>query len=256
MKAINLLLILILQGLTTYGQGSLRVHQQEMYSIVKKIQQDTVSVAVLLYDNVVLQDFAGPIEVFDKAQNLTKGKFRTFTVGLSSKEIHTENNLLKITADYTLAHFPKADYIIIPGASMPMIQKLMENKSLTTFLKKQNADPKTKIVSVCTASYLLANAGILDDKKATTHYFVADDFEEKFPKIQLIRNVRFVDEGKIITSSGVTSGIDAALYIVGQHSGEMIQGMINRALQYTYGQNETWPTAPKGMRYRSEKQTN
>ncbi|SJN16909.1 Transcriptional regulator, AraC family [Sphingobacterium sp. JB170] len=242
--------------MTTYGQGSLRVHQQEMYSIVKKIQQDTITVAVLLYDDVVLQDFAGPIEVFDKAQNLTKGKFRTFTVGLSSKEIHTENNLLKITADYTLEHFPKADYIIIPGASMPVIHKLMENESLKAFLKKQNADPKTKIVSVCTATYLLASAGILDGKKATTHYFVADDFEEQFPKIQLVRNVRFVDEGKIITSSGVTSGIDAALHIVGHHSGEMIQGMINRALQYTYGQNETWPTAPKGMRYRSEKQTN
>ena len=243
-------------GLILYAQISTENHLQQMNNISNINKQDTITIAVLLYDDVVLQDFAGPIEVFNKAQNLTKRKFRTFTVGLSSKEIHTENNLLKITADYTLAHFPKADYIIIPGASMPIIQKLTENELLTSFLKKENADPKTKIVSVCTASYLLAKAGILDGKKATTHYFVADDFEEKFPKIQLIRNVRFVDEGKIITSSGVTSGIDAALHIVGQHSGETIQGMINRALQYTYGQNETWPTAPKGMRYRSEKQTN
>ena len=243
-------------GLILYAQISTENHLKQMNNISNINKQDTITVAVLLYDDVVLQDFAGPIEVFDKAQNLTKGKFRTFTVGLSSKEIHTENNLLKITADYTLAHFPKADYIIIPGASMPIIQKLTENELLTSFLKKENADPKTKIVSVCTASYLLAKAGILDGKKATTHYFVADDFEEQYPKIQLVRNVRFVDEGKIITSSGVTSGIDAALHIVGQHSGETIQGMINRALQYTYGQNETWPTAPKGMRYRSEKQTN
>lgn len=243
-------------GLILYAQISTENHLKQMNDISNINKQDTITVAVLLYDDVVLQDFAGPIEVFDKAQNLTKGKFRTFTVGLSSKEIHTENNLLKITADYTLEHFPKADYIIIPGASMPIIQKLTENELLTSFLKKENADPKTKIVSVCTASYLLAKAGILDGKKATTHYFVADDFEEQYPKIQLVRNVRFVDEGKIITSSGVTSGIDAALHIVGQHSGETIQGMINRALQYTYGQNETWPTAPKGMRYRSEKQTN
>ena len=243
-------------GLILYAQISTENHLRQMNNISNINKQDTITVAVLLYDDVVLQDFAGPIEVFDKAQNLTKGKFRTFTVGLSSKEIHTENNLLKITADYTLAHFPKADYIIIPGASMPIIQKLTENELLTSFLKKENADPKTKIVSVCTASYLLAKAGILDGKKATTHYFVADDFEEQYPKIQLVRNVRFVDEGKIITSSGVTSGIDAALHIVGQHSGKTIQGMINRALQYTYGQNETWPTAPKGMRYRSEKQTN
>lgn len=241
-------------GLMFFAQNSNADHLQKMNDISSKNTQDTITIAILLYDNVVLQDFAGPIEVFDKAQNLTKGKYKTFTVGLKSKEIHTENSLLRIIADYTLDNFPKSDYIIIPGASMPVIKELIKDEALTSFIKKENASPKIKIVSVCTASYLLANAGILDGKKATTHYFVADDFEKQFPKIQLVRNVRFVDEEKIITSSGVTSGIDAALHIVGRHSGEMIQGMINRALQYTYGQNETWPVAPQGMRYRSEKQ--
>ncbi len=234
-----------------YAQQHRDSHQQKMNSIVQ--EKDTISIAILLYDNVVLQDFSGPMEVFDKAQNLTKGKYKTFTIGLKSKEIHTENSLLKITTDYTLRDFTKADYIIIPGASMPVIKELMTDKILTKFIQRENTKVKTKIVSVCTASYLLANAGILDGKKATTHYFVAEDFREQYPNVQLVQNVRYVDQGKIITSSGVTSGIDAALYIVGQHSGEMIQGMINRALQYTYGQNEIWPIAPQGMRYRSEK---
>lgn len=242
MKYIFFLLILL--STNSYAQQHRDSHQQKMNSISQDKAQDTISIAILLYDNVVLQDFSGPMEVFSKAQNLTKGKYKTFTIGLKSKEIHTENSLLKITTDYTLRDFTKADYIIIPGASMPVIKELMTDEILKNFIQRENTEVKTKIVSVCTASYLLANAGILDGKNATTHYFVAEDFREQYPNVQLVQNVRYVDEGKIITSSGVTSGIDAALYIVGQHSGEMIQGMINRALQYTYGQNETWPIAP------------
>jgi transcriptional regulator GlxA family with amidase domain len=240
-------------GLMIYAQIPTSNHQQKMNKISEKIQQDTVKIAILLYDNVVLQDFAGPIEVFSKAQNLTKGKYKTFTVGLKSKNIYTENNLLNITADYLLNDSPKADYVLIPGASMPVIQSLMKDETLKDFILQANANQNSKMISICTASYLLANAGVLDGKNATTHYFVADDFEEQYPKIQLIRNVRYVDGGKIITSSGVTSGIDATLYIVGLHSGKKIQGMINRSLQYSYSEKEKWPVAPNGMRYKSEK---
>lgn len=215
------------------------------------MKNDTLNIAVLLYDNVVLQDFSGPMEVFSKAKSLTHGEYNIYTVGLHSKNISTENDLLKVTTDYTLDNFPAADYIIIPGANMKIIEGLENNKVLADFIRKENSNPSTKIVSICTASYLLAYSGILNDKKATTHYFVADDFSKKFPQITLIRDVRFVDEGKVITSSGITSGIDAALYIVGLRSGEKIQEMINRALQYNYGENNKWPTAMKNMSYKS-----
>ena len=69
-------------------------------------------------------------------------------------------------------------------------------------------------------------------------------------KLSVIKNVRFVDEGKFITSSGITSGIDTALYIVGTHSGEKIKQMISRALQYKFHEKENWPIAPNGMKYR------
>ncbi len=246
--------LFLLMGMLAQAQQKPEAHQLKMDKVSDKVEkQDTVKIAVVLYNNIVLQDFAGPMEVFSKAKNLTKGKYKIFTVGLDAKEIYTENNLLKIQADYTLEKFPKSDYIIIPGASMPTIKELMNNEKLKSSIIQWNENPETTVVSVCTASYLLANSGILNRKKATTHYFVADDFEEHYPKIQLIRNVRFVDEGKMMTSSGITSGIDAALHIVEQNSGEMIRAMINRALQYNFGENENWPIAPNGMRYQSEK---
>jgi len=135
---------------------------------------------------------------------------------------------------------------------MPVVKGLMKDEKLKSFINEWNTNPETKIVSICTASYILATSAILNGKTATTHYFVADNFEEQYPKIQVIRNVRYIEEDKVIASSGVTSGIDAALYIVGQHSGEIIQGMINRALQYNCGKNEKWTEAPNGIWYRSE----
>lgn len=226
--------------------------QKNKYSSFENIKNDTINIAVLLYDNVVLQDFSGPIEVFSKAKNLTDGKYNIFTIGLDSRNISTENKLVKITTDYTLNNFPPADYVIIPGANMKVIEELKNNHSLIDFIKKENNNPYSKIVSICTASYLLAYSNILNNKMATTHYFVAHDFSEKFPEVKLIRDVRFVDEGKIITSSGITSGIDVELYIVGLHSGKRIQEMINNALQYNYGHNQKWPTPKKGMKYKSK----
>lgn len=243
-------------GIRTYAKYAPESHSQKMDAIAKAAQQDTVKIAILLYNDITIQDFAGPLEVFSKAKNLTKGKYKTFTVGLSSGRIVSENSLLKIQPDYPIENFPAADYVIIPGASMPVINELMKDEKLNLYINKWNTDPNIKLVSICTASYLLANTGILNDRKATTHYYVADDFAETYPKVQLIRDVRYVDERKIITASGVTSGIDAALYIVGQHSGEPIQAMINRALQYNYSTNEKWPVPAKGMKYRRENKQN
>lgn len=245
-------ILLSLLGVISYAQSSSNNHLQKMEEVSTNVKNDTVTIAILLYNNISLQDFAGPLEVFSKANNLTKGKYKIFTVGLNSGQIVTENNLLKIKPDYGVDSFPKPDYIILPGASMPVVNVLMKDVKLKHMINNWNADPHIKIVSICTASYILANAGILYGKKATTHYFVADYFEEQYPKIDLIRDVRYVDEGKILTSSGVTSGIDAALYIVGKHHSEMIVDMINRALQYNYKNNEKWPTAKNGMRYNGE----
>ncbi|WP_185967810.1 DJ-1/PfpI family protein [Formosa sediminum] len=207
------------------------------------------SIAILIYQNVVLQDLSGPVEVFSKAKKLTKGKYEVFTVALDTSIINTENNMIKLKPDYTINNMPDADYLIIPGASMPVINSLVDNNTFTDFIKKWNDNKNKKIVTICTGSYLLANTGALNNKKATTHYFVADDFSKQYPKIELIKNVRFVDSEKFITSSGITSGIDTALYIVSKHSGEKIKQMISRALQYEFHEKKNWPIAPNGMKY-------
>ncbi|NAW50279.1 DJ-1/PfpI family protein [Elizabethkingia argentiflava] len=226
-------------------------HLRKMDSLLNNNQKDTVSIAVLLYNNVVLQDFAGPMEVFSKAKNLTQGLYRIFTVGLTPGEVYTENKLIKIRPDYSLDDFPHADYVMLPGANISEINRLTKDQQLMDFLKTWNSKENTKTISICTAAYLLAHTGVLNGRRATTHYFVADDFSARYPKVHLVKDVRYVDEVKYLTTSGITSGIDAALYLVGKHSGESIRSMISRALQYNFHEKERWPQAPQGMKYDS-----
>lgn len=229
-------------------------HDKQMVMATKSgaSKNDVISIAVLAYENMVLQDFSGPIEVFSKANNLTHGRYQVFTVGLNKSSFHTENKIVNITPEYTFETMPAADYFIIPGAGMSEIESLIKNTFLRGKITNWNKKKNAITVSICTASYLLANTDALRNRKATTHYFVADDFSKRFPDIDVVKNVRFIDSGDYITSSGVTSGIDVALYIVGQRSGNNIKNMISRALQYTYHEEENWPVAPMGMKYESK----
>jgi transcriptional regulator GlxA family with amidase domain len=213
---------------------------------------DPLRITVLVFDHVVLQDLAGPLEVFSKAHNLTQGQYSTFTVAPTMEQVLTENSGLTLTPDYSFATMPEADYLIIPGASMPVINTLRADADFSAFLSRWLSKAAVKTVSICTAAYLLADIGVMNNKKATTYFFVADDFASHFPLIELVRDVRFVEQQNIISSSGVTSGIDAALYSVGQHSGAPLRNMIARALRYDYQQQHDWPIAEHGMTYHGE----
>ena len=113
-------------------------------------------------------------------------------------------------------------------------------------------DSTVVTMSVCTGAYLLGSAGLLDHHKATTHFFVADDFGETFPDVTLVKEVRYVDEGNIITTSGVTSGIDGALHLVERYSGDKMAGMVARGMQYFPHREEAWPIPAAGMKFQRD----
>ncbi|GEM69243.1 hypothetical protein SMI01S_28490 [Sphingobacterium mizutaii NBRC 14946 = DSM 11724] len=225
-------------------------HEKLMDNLASQIKHDTINIGFLLFDGAVLQDFAGPMEVFSKAKSLSHGKYKTFSIGLENKIIKLDNEMLVVETEYILANAPKIDYLIIPGANMKKIEEILANSSLMEKFKKAMSGKNQNIISVCTAAYLLAKSDMLNNKKTTTHFFVAQDFKERFPKVNLITDVRFVEDGNIISSSGVTSGIDAALYLVEKLSGQKMRAMINRALQHDFKIEDKWPVPPNGMRYK------
>ncbi|CAO3649804.1 unnamed protein product [Cunninghamella echinulata] len=168
----------------------------------------------LLFNEVEVLDFAGPFEVFSvtKYENSGKNPFIVKTISETGKLI-TARNGLKIQPDYSIhddtIHY---DILIVPGGDgADKIE--IHNTTLLNWIKAQY-DKVDILASVCTGAYLLAKVGLLDDKKVTTHWMDTKILQETFPKLEVLENVKFVDQGKILTSAGISAGINLSFHII------------------------------------------
>lgn len=173
-------------------------------------------VAILLFDDVEVMDFAGPFEVFAvTGQRDGIGNFDVYTIAANSVPVRARNNL-SINADYTFDAYPSPDILIVPGGYGT--RREMHNQQYLDFIRK-NAGSATHILSVCTGALMLAKAGLLDGLKATTHHGALDDLQKMAPDTEVLQDARYVDNGHIILSAGISAGIDASLYLVGRLCG-------------------------------------
>jgi transcriptional regulator GlxA family with amidase domain len=183
-------------------------------------------VAFLMDDGITMIDFAGPWEVFQDAG------FPIFTVASTQAELQTTGSMegarmngLKFHADYTFDNAPQPKVVVI-GA-----QANGTNPAKLEWLRHVVAGADV-LMSVCTGAFVLANTGLLDGLSATTHHNSYDRFAERFPKVHLVRGTRFVDNGKLITAGGLTSGIDTALHVVNRYSGQANTRQVARYMEY------------------------
>ena len=180
----------------------------------------TLKIAILLFDNFTSLDVVGPYEVLNKLPNS-----RVYFVGLEKKE-YKDAYGLGLLADYTVDEVTQADIVLIPGGAG--IDSLLQNAKIINWL--QQIDSTTQwTVSVCSGSLLLAQAGLLDGKECTTHWRSKDQLA-KYNVI--VKNERYVQDGKIITSAGVSAGIDMALYLAGKIAGDQFAQIVQLAIEY------------------------
>lgn len=180
----------------------------------------TMKTVIFLFDTITALDVVGPYEVLSKLPNS-----KVYFVGLEKKE-YKDTHGLAIHADYIIDEISEADILLIPGGTG--IDCLLQNKKIIDWL--QRIDSTTKwTVSVCSGSILLAQAGLLNGKECTTHWRRKEQLSEYNVKI---KNERYVQDGKIITSAGVSAGIDMALYLVGKVAGEQLAKMIQLGIEY------------------------
>lgn len=211
-----------------------------------------LNIAVFLYPGVGLGDLEGPVDVFTKANGITKGQYNVYTVALHQGIITTQGGTLHITPDYTTDRMPNPDILVIPGGSTGRLDSMRTDSQVISFIK-QYQNKVEVMMSICTAAYIVGQAGVFDGHRVTTHHFLADDVQEQFPKSTVIKNVRFVDDGKLVSVSGVTSGIDGALHVVSRFSGERVEKMIEGAIQYVMHEQEQWQEPLEGMKFDREK---
>ena len=192
---------------------------------------NTKNVAVLIYDNVELMDFCGPYDVFSIGNKMSlENPFNIFTVSESEGEIITQNGL-SVNSQYSINNCPKIDILIVPGGQGS--RKEMKNENLLNWIKSCYTESEL-ILSVCTGALLLANCKLLDGLYATTHHNAIELLKVTAPKAKVVADKRFVDNGKIILSAGVSSGIDMSLYVLGKLLGEDLVLKVKENMEYDW----------------------
>ncbi|RYE01676.1 MAG: YHS domain-containing protein [Sphingobacteriaceae bacterium] len=190
------------------------------------LKNGNTHVAILLYPGVELLDFSGPAEVFSNAKG-----FEVYTVSTGGKNITTKNSTLKVTADYTLQDAPQPDIIVVPGGPMTAINPVTANVKTMDWIKQ--ASHKTQLImSVCTGAEILGKAGLLENKSATTHQSALDTLQSLYKNTRFVKDVRFVEDGKLLTTAGVSAGIDGALHVVQKLKGLKEALFVTLVMQY------------------------
>lgn len=167
------------------------------------LAQEIPKVAVLLFEGVQIIDFTGPFEMFGAAG------FEVVTVAASRAPIHTAMGLEVVPA-FTFQDAPAAEVLLIPGGA---VGRAEQDAATLAFVRKASA-ASTLTLSVCNGAFILANTGLLDGLTATTTRGNVAPMAKKYPKVKVVGERRWVDNGKLITAAGLSAGIDGALHVI------------------------------------------
>jgi len=201
----------------------------------------TRNVGIYVYDDVEVLDFCGPFEVFSTASrvqvklNATATKpFEVFTVGDAVRPIHARA-ALKVQPHFAITSHPKIDLLLIPGG---VHTAELERNEIIEWIARTAARAELT-ASVCTGAFLLAKAGLLRGKTITTHWEDIADFRTMFPGITVHDNTRWVDEGTIVTSAGISAGLDMSLHLVARLESDALAVKTARQMDYHWQRQQT-----------------
>lgn len=194
----------------------------------------TRTVGIYLYDEVEVLDFAGPFEVFSVATRVaprqTPPPFSVITLSADGGRIAARGRL-GVAPAYGLDGHPDIDLLIVPGG---VVDAELARPAVIDWIRTQ-ATRAEIVASVCTGAFLLAEAGLLDGLEATTHWEDADDLADRYPRVAVMRNtIGWVDLGPIVTSAGISAGIDMALHLVERLCGRALAERTARQMEYRW----------------------
>jgi len=179
-------------------------------------------VAIYLYDGVELLDFSGPGEVF----GATEG-FEVYTVSKDGEEILSQG-YVTVKPEFSIDTAPRPDLVVFPGGGT---LKTSKDPEVLNWIRDLAAGG-TMNMSVCTGARILASAGVLDGLNVTTWYGFTDRLQELLPESRVHEDTRFVDSGNILTTAGVSAGIDGALHMVARIKGQDVAESTARYMEY------------------------
>lgn len=169
------------------------------------------NVAILIFDEVEVLDFCGPFEVFGvTGYKDSIEPFNVYTVAEGAGPVIARNGL-SINPAYTIADCPRPDILVVPGGLGT--RKEMDNPVLCEWIEDRVKEAELTL-SVCTGALMLAKAGLLEGLSATTHHDGMELLKELAPEAVVEEEERFIDNGRIVLSAGISAGIDTSLHVV------------------------------------------
>jgi len=198
----------------------------------------TLRVLILAFDGVEALDFAGPFEVFTTASRVsqrlnpgTEAPFEVASVALASAGQPVQARAgLRLLADHDLADSPTADLLIVPGG---VVDAPMASPATLRWIAKCAAGAQL-VASVCTGAFLLAKSGVLTQEAVTTHWEDIADLREQFPLLDVREGERWIDSGRVVSSAGISAGIDMSLYLVERLAGRALAERTARQMDYAW----------------------
>jgi transcriptional regulator GlxA family with amidase domain len=193
-------------------------------------------VGIVLFENIEVLDFCGPFEVFyatrlnEERRREEPSPFEVLLVTEKNNPVVTTGGM-KVIPDHTFESCPKLDILVVPGGWGT--RKEIKNPVMLDWLRIRASEVET-LTSVCTGSMLLGFAGLLDGCHATTHWRSLDWMRESFPAVKVEYDKHVVEDGRILTSAGISAGIDMAFKVVARYYGEAIARATARHMEYPY----------------------
>jgi transcriptional regulator GlxA family with amidase domain len=199
-----------------------------------------LATGILIFPDVEVLDFCGPFEVFSVTRlNQPRRRedpspFDVFLVAETTNPVTTSGGM-RVTPAHSFASCPPLDVLVVPGGWGT--RREIDNERLVAWVAGQAARARL-VTSVCTGSFLLARAGLLQAKAATTHWASLDRMRAAFPGVNVESDTRWVEDGNVLTSAGIAAGIDMALAVVARVCGEAAARETARHMEYPFPEND------------------
>lgn len=191
-----------------------------------------LTVSILIYPNAEVLDFSGPFEVFSTANRFFQEPiFRVSLVSADPAPVTARGQYI-VVPHSSISHVHSSDVLVVSGG---VHSEAQHDVALLQWIQQQAAQA-TIVSSVCTGAFLLAEAGLLNGKTVTTHWEDIEDLQAQYPKLLVISGRRWVEQGNLITSAGISAGIDMSLHIVRRLAGEEIAQKTARQMEFDWQQ--------------------
>ncbi|MEO8753746.1 MAG: DJ-1/PfpI family protein [Casimicrobiaceae bacterium] len=197
-------------------------------------------VGIVIFPDVEVLDFCGPFEVFsvarldDARRRETASPFEVLLVAERAEPLLTTGGM-RVTPHHTLTSCPRLDLLLVPGGWGTRAEA--DNRPLIDWIAARGAAVET-LTSVCTGSFLLAQAGLLGGRRATTHWRSLQRMRETYPSVSVVTDRHWVEDGNLVTSAGISAGIDMSLRVVARYYGDRVARETARHMEYPYPKDD------------------